>query len=64
MKTTLLMAAAFIAALTSIGSIAGRTGDQLVIQERENKRVAEERRQMDEMMRKCATLMETMDKSH
>lgn len=64
MKMTLLIAAAVIVASTSIGSFAGRTGDQLVIQERENKRVAEERRQMHDMMQRCATLMETMDKSH
>jgi hypothetical protein len=45
-----------LSALISATVPAGRTGDQLLLQERENKRVAEESREMREMMAKCAAM--------
>jgi len=70
MKTTLLLLVAAISALTSFGSVAGRSGDQIILQELQNKRateesrrVAEEKRQMQEVLKRCAAMLERMEKS-
>lgn len=58
MKKALFVVVGALSALVSVTSMAGWTGDQLLLQERENKRVAEEQRQMRDMMAKCAAMMQ------
>jgi len=58
MKTTLLLVIAAISALTSFGSFAGRSGDQIVIQELQNKRVTEQKQETRAMMECCSAIME------
>ena len=64
MKRALIVVAAAVG-LTSLTSYAGRTGEQLAVQERENKRVAQERphmKDMRNMMERCSAMMDKMDK--
>jgi len=65
MKKPLLIATAALAAATSLGSLAARTGDPIAVQERENQRVAEEKqhmRDMHMMMERCSAMMGMMEK--
>ena len=58
MKTTLLLLVAALSALTSFSSVAGRSGDQIILQELQNKRVAQEKQQTRAMMECCSAIME------
>lgn len=65
MRRSLLIVVAAVAAVTSISTHAGRTGDQMVLQEQQNKRVAEEKHQMQEMramLERCNSMMDMMEK--
>lgn len=62
MNNHLLMLAAMLAGTISWNALAGRTGDQLMLQERENKRVAEEKANVRDMVKRCSAMMDRTEK--